>query len=66
MFRFLNFKAYVSLQVPISIDESIQPLVIIRGTIFAITNLVINVPSGRESDGIESVEEIVANYGNDG
>ncbi len=54
------------MQVPISIDESIQPLVIIRGTIFAITNLVINVPSGRESDGIESVEEIVANYGNDG
>ncbi len=30
------------------------------------TNLVINVLSGRESDGVKSVEENVAIYGNDG
>jgi hypothetical protein len=66
MFRLNNLDAYVGLQAPISIDESIQPLVIVRGTIIAITNLVIDVPSGGESDGVKSVEEDVATYGNDG
>jgi hypothetical protein len=65
MFRLNNLDAYVGLQAPISIDESIQPLVIVRGTIIAITNLVIDVPGG-ESDGVKSVEEDVATYGNDG
>jgi hypothetical protein len=50
MFRFKIFNAYVSLQVPISI----QPLVIIGGNIVVVTNLVVDVPSGRESDGVES------------
>jgi len=66
MFRLNNLDAYVSLQVPISIDELIQPLVIVGGIIIATTNLVIDVPSGRESDGVESVEEDVKTYGSDG
>jgi hypothetical protein len=40
--------------------------VIVGGTIVVTTNLVINVLSGGESDGLESVEEDAAIYGNDG
>jgi len=66
MFRLNKFDAYVGLQDPISIDESIQLLVIVGGTTVVIANLVTNVHSGWESDGVESVEEDVATYGNDG
>jgi hypothetical protein len=40
--------------------------VIIGGIIVVVTNLVIDVPSGRESDGVESVEKIAVIYGSDG
>jgi len=63
MFMLETFDAYVGVQAPISIDESIQPLVIVGGTIIY---LVIDVPSGGEIDRIESVEEDVATYDNDG
>jgi hypothetical protein len=66
MFRLNNLDAYVGLQIPISIDESIELLMIIGGTTVATANLVIDVPSGRESDGVESVEEDVKTYGSDG
>jgi hypothetical protein len=39
-----NLDAYVGVQAPISIDESIQPPVIVGGTIIY---LVIDVPSGK-------------------
>ncbi len=65
-FRLKTFNACVSLRAPISIDKSIQPLVIIGGIIVVVTNLVIDVPSGRESDGVESVEKIAVIYGSDG
>jgi hypothetical protein len=50
MFRLNNLDAYVALQAPISIDESIQPLVTIGGTTIVVANLVTNVLSGGESD----------------
>jgi hypothetical protein len=66
MFMLENLDAYVGVQAPISIDESIQPLVIIGSTTIATTYLVIDVPSGGEIDRIESAEEDVATYDNDG
>jgi hypothetical protein len=63
MFTLENLDVYVGVQAPISIDESIQPHVIVGGTTIY---LVINVPSGGETDIIESVEEDVATYDNDG
>ncbi len=66
MFKLNNLDACVGLQAPISIDESIQPLVIVGGTTIVVANLVSDVPNWGESDGVESVKEDVATYGSDG
>jgi hypothetical protein len=63
MFMLENLDVYVGVQAPISIDESIQPPMIVGGTTLY---LVINVPSGGETDRVESVKEDVATYDNDG
>jgi hypothetical protein len=55
---------YVGLQAPISIDESIQLLVNVKGTIVVLANLITT--SGWESDGVESVKEDATTYGNGG
>jgi hypothetical protein len=39
---------------------------IVGGSTIVATNLVINVPSGGENDGVESVNEDVATYDSDG
>jgi hypothetical protein len=65
MFRLENDDAYVGLHAPISIDESIQPIVIVGSFIVVAIDLVINVPNGGENDGAESVEEYATTFSND-
>jgi hypothetical protein len=65
MFRLENLDAYVGLQAPISIDESIQPIVIVGGSIVVATNLVINMPNGGEDDGAKNVEEFATTSSSD-
>jgi hypothetical protein len=60
MFRLENDDAYLGLQVPISIDEAIQPIVIVGG--FAITVVL----DGGEDDGTNSDEEYVGDFNSDG
>ncbi len=66
MFMLENLDAYVGVQAPISIDESIQPFLIIGGTTIVTTYLVIDVPNGEETNKVESVEEVVATHDSDG
>jgi hypothetical protein len=58
MFKLKNDDAYVGLQAPISIDESIQPIIIMGGFI------IIVVLNGGENDGTNS-EEYATTYNND-
>ncbi len=60
MFRLENDNAYVVLQAPISIDEAIQPTMIVGGSTITI------VPHGGEDDGANSVEEYVGDSNSDG
>jgi len=53
------------LQAPISNNESIQPIVIVKGSTVVAINLVINVPNGGEDDGVESVKEYAITSSND-
>jgi hypothetical protein len=65
MFRLENDDAYVGLHAPISIDKSIQHVVIVRGFIVDATYLVTNVLNGGEDDGIENLEEYATTSSND-
>ncbi len=60
MFRLENNDAYVGLQAPISIDETIQPTVIVGGSTVTV------VPHGGEDDGANSDEEYVGDSNSDG
>jgi hypothetical protein len=59
MFKLENDDAYVGLQAPISIDETIQPTVIVGG--FTL-NVVLD---GREDDGANSDQEYAGCSNND-
>ncbi len=65
MFKLENLDAYVGLQGLISIDESIQLVVIVGGYTMITTYLVINVPNGGEDDGTENVKESVTTFSSD-
>jgi hypothetical protein len=58
MFKLENDGAYIGLQAPISIDESIQPIAFVRGFTIAASDLVADVPNGRDqNDGVDTNEE---------
>jgi hypothetical protein len=58
MFKLENDGAYIGLQAPISIYESIQPIAFVRGFTIAASDLVIDVPNGADqNDGMDTNEE---------
>jgi hypothetical protein len=58
MFKLENDGAYIGLQAPISIDESIQPIAFIRGSTIAASDLIVDVPNGGDqNDGTYTNEE---------
>ncbi len=65
MFSLENLDAYVGLQAPISIDELIQPVVIVGGYTVITIDLAINMPNGGEDDGAKNVEESVTTSSSD-
>ncbi len=66
MFRLQNDDAYACLQAPITIDESIQPIVIVGGFTIVVKDLIHDVFNAMENDGIDNVEEYATTFNNDG
>ncbi len=66
MFRLQNDDAYVGLQAPITVDESIQPIVIVGGFTIVVKNVIPNVFNGMANDGIDNVEEYTTTFNSDG
>ncbi len=68
MFKLENDGAYIGLQDPISIDESIQPIAFVRGFTIATSDLVVDVRNGGDqNDGADTNEEFaISTFGNDG
>jgi len=71
MFKLDSDDAYVSLQVPKSIDESMQPIVTMGGSIIVVGDLVVgNVPTRGVDNGTNSLKEyattfdMIIKYGN--
>ncbi len=65
MFRLQNDDAYVGLQAAITVDESIQPIVIVEGSTL-VKYLIHDVFDGMANDGIDSVEEYATTFNSDG
>jgi len=63
MFILDNINDYTCLQVPISIEESIQPITIVGGSIVAPLDLVIN--EGKD-DAEDNITEFATSCDNDG
>jgi hypothetical protein len=66
MFRLQNDDAYAGLQVLITIDESIQPVVIVGGFTIVVKDLIPIVLNGMANDGTNSVEEYATTFNSDG
>jgi hypothetical protein len=56
--------AYTSLQAPISIDESIQPPIIIEGSIVVLEKFIFDVLIKVSNGGGENVKEYDSNFNN--
>jgi len=63
MFILDNISDYTCLQVPISIEESIQPVTIVGGSIVAPLDLVAN--EGKD-DGVDNITRFATSCDNDG
>jgi hypothetical protein len=61
MFRVGNVDEYSCLQAPTSIQDSIEPTIVVGGCVFSVTDLVANVFSGEEENGIDSLEDHATN-----
>jgi hypothetical protein len=61
MFRLENVDEYVSLQAPISLDESIQPRIVLGGFIVNVVDVVVDTLDGEEDDGTDNLEEFDSN-----
>jgi hypothetical protein len=61
MFRLENVDEYVGLQAPISIDESIQPIIILGGSIINVVDVVVDTFDGEEDEGTDNLEEFDSN-----
>jgi hypothetical protein len=57
MFKVGNVDEYIGLQAPTSIQNSIQPINVMGGCVVNGTNLVANVYSGEEENGIDSLKD---------
>jgi hypothetical protein len=66
MFRLQNDDAYACLQAPITIDGSIQPIVIIGGSTIVVEDLIPDVSNGVANDGTNIMEEYATTSNNDG
>jgi hypothetical protein len=65
MFKLENADEYVCLQVPIYIDESIQPIIILEGSIVNVVDVVVDTLDGEEDDGINNFKEFDSNSNNE-
>lgn len=67
MFKLENDDAFVCSQASISIDKSIQSIIILKGSIIIVIDLVVIVFSnGREDDEANKIEKYVTTFYNDG
>jgi hypothetical protein len=61
MFKLENVDEYASLQAPISLDESIQPRIVLGGFIVNVVDVVVDTLDGEEDDGTDNLEEFDSN-----
>ncbi len=66
MFKLQNDDAYAGLQAPITIDESIQLVVIVGGSTIVVEDLIHVVFNGMANDGTNNVEEYAITFNSDG
>ncbi len=64
MFMLQSDDAYVSLQAPISIDESIQPPIIIGGSIVVVEEFILDVHIEVANGGADNVKEYNSSFNN--
>jgi hypothetical protein len=57
MFKVGNVDKYFGIQVTTFIQDSIQPTNVVGGCVVCATCLVVNVSSGEEENGVESLED---------
>jgi hypothetical protein len=57
MFKVGNVDEYFGLQAPTFIQNSIQPTNVVGGCVVSATDIVVNVSSGEEENGIESLKD---------
>jgi hypothetical protein len=62
MFRLQNVDEYASLQALISIDESIQPIIVLGCSIINVVDVVVDTLDGEEDDGIDNLEDFDSNF----
>ncbi len=62
MFKIGNVDEYSSLQVPTSIQDSIQPTNVVGGCVVSVIDLVVNVSNGEEDNGVDSLEDYATSY----
>ncbi len=64
MFMLQSDDAYASLQAPISIDESIQPPIIIGGSIVVVEEFILDVLIKVANSGVDGVKEYDSSFNN--
>jgi hypothetical protein len=58
MFKVGNVDEYLGLQAPTSIQDSIQSTSVVGGCVVSVIDLIANVFSGEEENGIDSLEDL--------